>query len=53
MEPLWGILPALVALAVVVVLFLVFRALVLWYWKLDKIEGHLRDIRDLLARKQP
>jgi hypothetical protein len=34
-----------------IVLFLLFRVFVLWYWKLDKIEEHLRAIRDQLSKK--
>jgi len=36
---------------VLIVLFLLFRVFVLWYWKLDKIEEHLRVIREQLSKK--
>jgi hypothetical protein len=38
------------ALAVLALIFLIFRALVLWYWKLDKIEEHLSAIRKSLEK---
>jgi hypothetical protein len=43
-----GIIGGLVALAILVAAFIVFRAAVLWYWKLDKIEEHLSAIRKAL-----
>jgi len=42
----------LVALAVFVVVFLIFRAAVLWYWKIDESLAVLKEIRDLLAAQQ-
>jgi hypothetical protein len=41
-----GIIGGLVALAILVAVFVIFRAAVLWYWKLDKIEDHLSAIRN-------
>lgn len=42
----------LAGLAILVVIFLVFRAGVLWYWKLDKIEEHLDAIRRSLDKSK-
>ena len=39
------------ALIVLIVLFFIFRSLLLWYWKLDKIEEHLSAIRSALEKK--
>lgn len=35
---------------VTVAVFLVLRGLLLWYWKLNRIDGHLAGIYDLLLR---
>jgi len=41
----------LIGIAIVVVVFLIFRALVLWYWKIDKIVKLLEEIIDNLKSK--
>jgi hypothetical protein len=46
-----GLMGTLVALAIVLVIFLICRAIVLWYWKIDKIEEHLAAIRAALEKK--
>lgn len=52
MGEIFGSLTILLMVCVAfVVLFLIFRAIVLWYWKLDKIEEHLRAIRESLAER--
>ena len=48
MESLVG---SLVMLVIVLVIFLVARALVLWYWKIDKIEEHLAAIRAAVEKR--
>ena len=45
-----AIISGLVAIAILVAIFVVFRAAVLWYWKLDKIEEHLSAIRKALEQ---
>ena len=45
------VMGGLVALALLILVFLVFRAAVLWYWKIDKIEEHLSAIRKSLAKE--
>jgi hypothetical protein len=42
----------LVSLAILVAVFIIFRAAVLWYWKLDKIEEHLSAIRKSLEHSK-
>lgn len=46
-----GLIGSLVMFAIVLVVFLVCRAIVLWYWKIDKIEEHLAAIRAALEKK--
>ena len=46
-----GMFGLIAMIAVVVVLFLVFRKVALWYWKIDKIEEHLAAIRKNLEKK--
>ena len=46
-----GLVGSLVLLVIVLVLFLVARAIVLWYWKIDKIEEHLAAIRAALEKR--
>lgn len=46
-----SLMGSLVMLAIVLVIFLVCRAIVLWYWKIDKIEEHLAAIRTALEKK--
>lgn len=45
-----GLVALTVFLAFVVLLFVVLRKFVLWYWKLDKIEEHLSAIRKALEK---
>ena len=52
MEPFGGFVGMLIAFAVVILIFFVCRSLMLWYWKLDKIEEHLAAIRASLEDKQ-
>ena len=40
----------LVALAVIVLLFLIFRAVMLWYWRINDIVGQLQGVNDKLER---
>jgi hypothetical protein len=40
-----------VTLAVLVLLFILCRKFVLWYWKLDLIEEHLKAIRESLEKR--
>lgn len=41
----------LIALAVVVVVFLIVREVLCWYWKVNQAVALLTEIRDLLARR--
>lgn len=41
----------LISIAITVVIFLIFRALVLWYWKIDKIVKLLEEIVSHLKSK--
>jgi hypothetical protein len=50
-EPLGAVFAFLMCLALAVGVFLLFRTVVLWYWKVDKIVEHLGNIEALL--KQP
>jgi len=43
-------LGALIAVAVAVVLFLVFRFIVLWYWRVNEAVALLRSIDEKLGR---
>lgn len=43
---------ALVYLAIVIVIFLIFRELVCWYWKINASLEVLREIRDLLKEQR-
>jgi hypothetical protein len=50
LAPLIGSLVITAAVGVfVVVVFLICRAIILWYWKIDKIEEHLAAIRNSLG----
>jgi hypothetical protein len=42
-----------IAFAVVVVLFLVFREVVCWYWKINETLSVLKDIREILQKTTP
>jgi hypothetical protein len=44
------ILPFLCALAIAIVIFLVFRAIVLWYWKVNIIVELLNDHSKILSQ---
>ncbi len=37
-----------IMIAVIIGLFFLFRSLLLWYWQLDKIEEHLKIIKNIL-----
>jgi hypothetical protein len=50
MEFLAGLIGFAIIIGVIVGLFLLFRVVVLWYWKLDKIEEHLLAIRIAIER---
>ena len=41
-----GIVYLIITIVVTIVIFLIFRALVLWYWKINKIVGYLKEISD-------
>ena len=41
----------LIGIAVIIVLFLIFRAIVLWYWGINKIISLLEEIADNLKKK--
>lgn len=51
MGAIGGLFGVVVFLAVLIVIFLVCRSIMLWYWKLDKIEEHLAAIRSSLEKK--
>ncbi len=42
---------ALVVLVIAIIVFLVFREVVCWYWKINKTVDLLTEIRDLLAHR--
>ena len=50
-EMMTGMSVMIVAIAILVLLFFVFRKVTLWYWKIDKIEEHLAAIRKSLDKK--
>lgn len=39
-------------LVILIVIFFICRSLILWYWKIDKIEQHLSAIREALEKKK-
>jgi hypothetical protein len=43
----------LVAIAIWIVLFLLFRVVVLWYWKINKLLEQLQQINEKLGRMVP
>ena len=45
-----SLMGSLVMLVIVLAIFLICRAIVLWYWKIDKIEEHLAAIRSALEK---
>ena len=47
-----GLNTGLTALVVILVLFLLFRELICWYWKINKHVALLTEIRDLLIAHQ-
>jgi hypothetical protein len=51
MYPSEGLGYSIVCLVVLVVIFFICRSLILWYWKIDKIEEHLSAIRRALEKK--
>lgn len=52
MYPTDGLGYSVGALVVLVVIFFICRSLILWYWKIDKIEQHLSAIREALEKKK-
>jgi hypothetical protein len=42
---------SVIIIGVLILAFFIFRGLVLWYWKLDKIEEHLAAIRESLEKE--
>ncbi len=46
-----GLIGIVVTAVVVIVIFFICRSLLLWYWKLDKIEEHLAAIRKSLEKQ--
>ena len=51
MYPYAGAGGMLVYLVILLVIFFICRSLILWYWKIDKIEEHLEAIRNALEKK--
>ncbi len=48
---LWYLLTVITSsIVVIIILFLAFRNFMLWYWKLDQIEKHLKGILDFMER---
>jgi hypothetical protein len=45
-----GLMDPVVGLAILVVLFLIFRAIVLWYWRVNEQIALLRSIDEKLGR---
>ena len=45
-----GLIDPVVGLAILVVLFLIFRAIVLWYWRANEQIALLRSIDEKLGR---
>jgi hypothetical protein len=45
-----GLINPVVGLAILVVLFLIFRAIVLWYWRVNEQIALLRSIDEKLGR---
>ncbi len=45
-----GLLGVVVTLAVIVALFLIFRAIVLWYWRVNQTVALLESIDEKLGR---
>lgn len=41
----------IIGLGIILVLFLVFRTVTLWYWKIDKIVKLLKEIADNLKKR--
>jgi len=41
----------LIGIVVIITLFLIFRAIVLWYWKISEIVKLLKEIADNLKKK--
>lgn len=46
------VLGSLAVIAVVVVVFLILRELMLWYWRINESLSVLKEIRDLLEAQQ-
>jgi hypothetical protein len=44
------VLVAVVAIAIAILLFLIFRAIVLWYWRVNEQIALLRSIDEKLGR---
>ncbi len=51
MDPYAGVGGLLVTLVILLVIFFICRSVILWYWKIDKIEQHLAAIREALEKK--
>jgi len=45
-----GIGPVLIAIAIWALVFLVFRVIVLWYWKVNQVVALLKSIDEKLGR---
>lgn len=48
-DPGAGLIYLLIVAGVALVAFLIFRAIVLWYWQIDKRLRVLEEIRDILT----
>ena len=48
-----GISPVLIGLPILVVIFLIFRFIVLWYWRVNETVALLKSIDAKLARMLP
>lgn len=46
-----SITPFLIGIVIIIVLFLIFHAIVLWYWGISKIIRLLEEIADDLKKK--
>lgn len=43
----------IISIAIVVALFLIFREIICWYWKMNETTMLLREIRDSVAYLKP
>ena len=51
-NPLSALLPFVIIVLVIIGLFFLFRSILLWYWKIDKIVENQQRLNSLVAKQK-